>query len=99
MVSFSVLGSSAGIELMIVDVRVGRKYRERVHERDASGRCVKCNQPAAKRSRGLCHGCYYAYRSLRFRLPLKERPILDARLIRVGELLPSRQGQRLTRGA
>lgn len=92
--------NSDGLAFMALDVRVARKHSDRVARLDAAGCCVCCNLPADDRRLGRCGKCYYRYRNQRLQLPLDKRPVLDAKLIRAGQLIPSRQGQRLTsRGA
>lgn len=87
------LTASYGMTVMIVDVKPRPSVRQHVQECRDKNVCLLCGKPAEKR--GLCLPEYGQYRVALMELPLVERPAFEARMIREGKLLPSRQGQRI----
>lgn len=83
------------IGIMSADVEPSPKYRKRVAERDAAGLCLKCDSPSARR--GLCNSCYHRFRMDRLETPKNKRLMFEHGLVRKGELMPDRQGQRIER--
>lgn len=94
------------IELMPADVEVLPKYRKRVMDRQSKGLCIniielsdgtkqECNSPS--RTRGLCNNCHYAFRMERKDTAKTKRRLYENNRIRIGTLMPDRQGQRVKR--
>ena len=73
-------------EIFFMAINIGAKAKRYVEERVKAGKCLCCENPALKR--GLCHQCYYKWRSLRLAIGSQaKRASYDARLIRAGKLL------------
>lgn len=73
-----------------MDARPRPAIRKQVEERDQLGLCLLCDSPAHKR--GLCTKHEGRWRRARVKRPANQRLTFDAKQIREGRLLPSRQG-------
>lgn len=93
-------------ELMAADVEVLPKYRKRVQDRDAKQLCLgsvvqpdgtekPCDATAIKR--GLCANCHYRFRMERLGTPASKRRLYENNRIRMGTLMPDRQGKWIRR--
>lgn len=79
---------------MVMEARPKPGLVKLVIERDESGLCLLCDEPARKR--GLCTCHYGRWRTARSEVSGREceRLAFDAKQIRDGKLLPDRQGQK-----
>lgn len=84
-------GGLDGATVMIVDQKARLGIRKKVLAKVEANVCLCCDLPAHRR--GLCDRHYYLFRSAQFALAPHDRPVNEARMIRAGKLLPSRQGQ------
>jgi hypothetical protein len=86
--------SSFEMSVMVMEARPKPGLIKLVIERDESGLCLLCDEPARKR--GLCTCHYGRWRTARMEHSKREceRLAFDAKQIRDGKLLPDRQGQK-----
>lgn len=84
--------SHHGFTVMIVDAKPKPSVKGHVEECRRKGICLVSGKPAFKR--GLSMIEYSRFRTALMELPRGERDAFEAKLIRQGKLLPSRQGQR-----
>ena len=87
-------GFSRGMVVM-VDTTPRTITRKLIKQKLDRNECLLCGAPAHKR--GLCKTHYSRYRVVRSEKAASDRVMFDARLIKSGRLLPSRQGQRTDR--
>lgn len=82
------------MSVMVMEARPKPGLKRIVEERDDSGLCLLCDQPARKR--GLCTCHYGRWRTARLEHSKREaeRLAFDAQQIRDGKLLPDRQGRK-----
>lgn len=85
--------STNGYLVMIVDAKPKPSVRQLVDAKVEACKCLACEGTAAKR--GLCILHYGRFRTALQETPRSDRHTFEARLIRDGKLLASRQGQRL----
>jgi uncharacterized paraquat-inducible protein A len=93
MVAFEV---EKGVMYMAVSTKPKTGAKERAEKLEAEGKCVCCEQPlkeGEQRRKGRCPRCHYKYRMGRLETPKDKRALYDARLMREGTLMESRQGQ------
>lgn len=83
-------GFAKGLVVM-VDATPKVVTRKQIKAKVSAGECLLCKQQIWKR--GLCKTHYSRYRVARAERPEDERVMFDAKQIRAGKLLPSRQGQ------
>jgi hypothetical protein len=86
--------ATAGISVVVMDVRLKQGVRAIVAAKVAAGQCLCCEEPSAGDRLGLCSKHYQRFRTALLEKPIGERETFRAQLIRDGKLLPSRQGQR-----
>lgn len=79
--------------VIMLDATPKRTVKKAVEAKVAAGQCLLCSEPQHKR--GLCTQHYGEYRVALSRVPHSKRSEFNARLIQEGQLMPSRQGQRL----
>lgn len=79
--------------VIMMDATPKRTVKKVVEAKIAANECLVCDRPAARR--GLCIQHYGDYRVALSHTRHDKRHELEARWIREGRLLPSRQGQRL----
>ena len=88
-----------GVMLMAISAKPKAAARDRAEILDEAGKCIKCEcDSEAKgevRRKGLCPRCHYAYRMDRLQHPKDKRIVYDAKRMREGTLLESRQGKRI----
>lgn len=88
---------------MVVNVRVRKDVQGRVEALDKAGKCVRCerhyNDPKNGKVRrlGLCNTCHYRYREDRKNKSESDINMLDAKELKAGILMKSRQGQRINK--
>lgn len=89
---------------MAADVEVLPRFRKRVDEREAAGLCLnifkladgsKADCGCNARTRGLCNNCHYAFRMEKKETPKTKRRLYENNRIRIGTLMPDRQGKRV----
>lgn len=81
-----------GVALVALDVKAKASVKAQVADKVEKCQCLLCEAEADRR--GLCKYHYSQFRTVLHETALQDRPALEARFIRNGELLPSRQGQR-----
>lgn len=64
-------------------------------QRNAEGKCVICNTPSERRTRGLCEKHRGRFQRALSEISPEKRPAFEADLIAKGMLLPNRKGQKL----
>lgn len=83
----------AGITVMAIDTKPRLGIRKRVKQRVATGLCLHCDAEATRL--GLCNRHYAQFRIERLKRPEAERALWEARQVRAGKVLRTRQGQRV----
>jgi hypothetical protein len=73
-------------EIVVMAAEAIGKAKKRVEDRVSAGKCLCCENQALKR--GLCHQCYYKWRTVRSSLgSAAKQAAFDSKLIRMGKLL------------
>lgn len=73
-------------EIVVMAAEPTPKAKKHIAAKVKSGKCLCCDKPALKR--GLCHQCYYLWRTTRRGLgSAAKRAAYDSKLIRIGRLL------------
>lgn len=89
------INAQAGVTVMVMATEPKRTVRDEVYRRVDEGVCLQCDKPALPGKRGLCGRHYWKWYGSRGGLTDQQKAEKDAKLIRDGKLLKSRQGQRL----
>lgn len=82
---------------MVVVVEIQKaapKIQKRVNEAVQVGTCLECRERSMEK-RGLCSRCYQRWYLVRVRLAPSRQASFDARLIRLGKLLPQQGARRI----
>ncbi len=79
--------------VVMADAKPRMEVRRVVERKASANECLLCKSKVFKR--GLCTTHYGRYRIARTDVPVAERPLFDAKQIKAGRLLSSRQGQRM----
>lgn len=73
-------------EIVVMNAEPTPKAIKHIQAKVAKSECLCCSNIALKR--GLCHQCYYKWRTIRAKLSsASKRAAYDSRLIRLGRLL------------
>jgi hypothetical protein len=86
-------GEFHGMTVMILNTKPNLGIRKKVVARALSGICLCCDGVAKKR--GLCELDYGRFKAAQADLPPSQRPHHEAKQIRLGKLLGSREIQKL----
>lgn len=86
-------GDFEGVSIVVIDAKPRLGIRKKVLVRVKSNTCLCCEQKATRR--GLCKTCYFRFRAAYLSFIKREQPNFEAKMIRAGKLLPTRQGQRI----
>lgn len=83
-----------GVTVLIMDAKPRPSVRGKVKQKEESGECLQCGDKAAPGRRGLCQLHYGRFHRAMRDHAKGDRPALEAKMIRDGDLMEDRQGQR-----